>query len=125
MKPSTFLLSSLMLVVPATAYAQSNAKKEASPQPVAVSPHAGLSPKDAVRAMTLPKGFQVTLIAGEPDVHQPVAMAIDHRGRLWIAEAYTYPKRAPEGKGKDRILIFVDTNGDGTPDKPKVFAEKL
>ena len=33
-------------------------------------------------------------------------MAIDDRGRLWVAEAYTYPIRAAEGKGRDRILIF-------------------
>ncbi len=63
-------------------------------------PFAGLSPEDAARQMRVPEGFQVTLAAGEPDVKQPIAMAIDDRGRLWIAEAYTYPLRAPEGKGR-------------------------
>ena len=67
----------------------------------------------------------MTLFAGEPDVKQPIAMAIDDRGRLWVAEAYAYPSRAPEGKGRDRILIFEDTDGDGQFDKRKVFAEKL
>src|SRR3712207_8290703 len=41
------------------------------------------------------------------------SMAIDSRGRLWVAEAHTYPKRAPEGQGKDRIVIFEDADGDG------------
>ena len=41
--------------------------------------------------MTVPPGFKVTLFAGEPDVVQPIAMAIDDRGRLWVAEAYSYP----------------------------------
>jgi putative membrane-bound dehydrogenase-like protein len=126
--PMRFLTALLLLaalVVPATAPAQSAPAKKDTSEPIAISPHAGLTPRDAVRAMTVPKGFQVQLVAGEPEVHQPVAMAIDHRGRLWIAEAYTYPQRAPEGKGKDRIVIFEDTNGDGTPDKPKVFIEGL
>src|SRR5258705_9133604 len=75
--------------------------------------------------MTLPPGFKATLFAGEPDVKQPIAFAIDDRGRLWIAEAYTYPIRAAEGKGKDRILIFEDTDGDGRFETRKVFLENL
>src|SRR6267142_2092471 len=85
----------------------------------------GLPPEQAAKEMTLPPGFKVTLFAGEPDVMQPIAFAIDDRGRLWVAEAYTYPIRAPEGKGKDRILIFEDTNGDGKFDRRTVFMEGL
>ncbi len=85
----------------------------------------GLSPEDAVAKMTLPPGFKATLFAGEPDVKQPIAFAIDDRGRLWVAEAFTYPKRAPEGEGKDRILVFEDTDGDGKFNKSTVFAENL
>ncbi|MEY2881841.1 MAG: hypothetical protein RLZZ15_4221, partial [Verrucomicrobiota bacterium] len=53
------------------------------------------------------------------------AMALDDRGRVWVAEAYEYPVRAPEGQGRDRILIFEDANGDGRFDKRTVFAEGL
>src|SRR5262249_3394265 len=74
--------------------------------------YAGLAPEEAARAMTVPPGFKVTLFAGEPDVVQPIAMAIDDKGRLWIAEAYSYPRRVPEKDAKDRILILEDTNGD-------------
>ncbi|HTL30830.1 MAG TPA: PVC-type heme-binding CxxCH protein, partial [Tepidisphaeraceae bacterium] len=87
--------------------------------------NAGLKPDDAVKAMTLPPGAKATLFAGEPDVHQPIGFAIDDRGRLWVAEAYTYPARAPEGKGKDDILIFEDTDGDGKFDKRTVFTTGL
>src|ERR1041384_5919403 len=85
--------------------------------------YSGLSPEEAAQKMTLPPGFRATLFAGEPDVKQPIAFALDDRGRLWVAEAYTYPQRAPEGEGKDRILIFEDTNGDGKFDKRTVFIE--
>ncbi|MEX2142869.1 MAG: PVC-type heme-binding CxxCH protein [Pirellulales bacterium] len=88
-------------------------------------PYAGLSPEKAAEVMTVPEGFKVALFAGEPDVHQPIAMAIDDRGRLWIAEAYVYPRRAAEGKGRDRIVIFEDTDGDGRHDQRKVFIEGL
>jgi putative membrane-bound dehydrogenase-like protein len=87
--------------------------------------HAGLSPEEAVKAMTLPEGFSAKLFAGEPDVHQPVGFCIDDRGRLWVAEAYTYPIRAKEGEGRDDILIFEDSDGDGKFDKRTVFATGL
>jgi putative membrane-bound dehydrogenase-like protein len=87
--------------------------------------HAGLSGADAARAMTLPKGFSVKLAASEPAVVRPIAFALDDRGRLWVAEAHTYPIRADEGQGRDRILILEDTNGDGKLDSRKVFIENL
>jgi len=85
----------------------------------------GLSPQAAAEHMTVPAGFQVQLAAGEPMVHQPVAMCFDHKGRLWIAEAHTYPLRAAEGEGKDKILILEDENGDGIFDTSKIFIEGM
>src|ERR1043165_9475078 len=97
----------------------------AAEMPMDTLKFAGLSPEDAAKEMTLPPGFKATLFAGEPDVKQPIAFAIDDRGRLWVAEAYTYPIRAPEGEGKDRILVFEDTDGDGKFDRRTVFMEGL
>jgi putative membrane-bound dehydrogenase-like protein len=98
-----------------------------------------------VKAMTLPPGFKATLFAAEPDVKQPIAFAIDDRGRLWVAEGYTYPKRkgtppkisenasskpTPEQLkdifgSNDRVLVFEDSDGDGKFDKRTVFLENL
>ncbi|MCA9230850.1 MAG: DUF1080 domain-containing protein [Planctomycetales bacterium] len=97
----------------------------ATPPGATGTKHAGLSPEAAAAAMTVPAGFSVQAFAGEPDVAQPIAMAIDDRGRIWVAEAYEYPRRAPEGEGRDRILIFEDTNLDGKFDKRTVFIEGL
>lgn len=85
----------------------------------------GLSPKDAAKQMTVPPGFKVQLAAGEPMVHQPIAMCFDHKGRLWVAEAHTYPLRADDGEGRDRIVIFDDGDGDGVFDSSKTFIEGL
>ncbi|HVX64759.1 MAG TPA: PVC-type heme-binding CxxCH protein, partial [Pirellulales bacterium] len=87
--------------------------------------HAGLEAQEAAAAMTVPEGFRVTLFAGEPDVQQPIAQAIDDRGRLWVAEAYSYPFPVPQDQARDRILIFEDVDGDGRFDKRKVFVDKL
>ncbi len=94
--------------------------------------YAGQLPQDAAKNMTVPKDFRVKLFAGEPDIHQPIAMCYDDRGRLWVVEAYTYPKRNPEKglliadkKLGDKILILEDTDGDGTFDKKTVFMEGL
>jgi putative membrane-bound dehydrogenase-like protein len=95
------------------------------PPPADAFLHAGLSPQQAAKAMTVPPGFSVKLFAGEPDVHQPIAMAIDDRGRLWVAEAYSYPVHVSEEQAKDRILIFEDQDGDGHFDSRKVFTDKL
>ncbi|MGH7134208.1 MAG: PVC-type heme-binding CxxCH protein, partial [Pirellulales bacterium] len=97
----------------------------AGAQPPDAFAHAGLSPEEAAKAMTVPEGFKVTLFAGEPDVVQPIAQAIDDRGRLWVAEAYSYPHRLPPEQAHDRILIFEDTNGDNHFDRRTVFIENL
>ncbi len=93
--------------------------------PMDVLPYGGLSGTEAAKAMRLPQGFSVTVAAAEPDIEKPIAFTIDDRGRLWVAEAHTYPVRASEGQGRDRILIFEDTDGDGRLDSRKVFIEHL
>lgn len=88
-------------------------------------PTEGLLPEEAVAAMTVPDGFAVDLVAGEPLVHQPVAFTFDAQGRIWLAEAHTYPIRAPEGQGEDRIIVLEDTDKDGAYEKRTTFAENL
>ncbi|MBL9151964.1 MAG: VCBS repeat-containing protein [Verrucomicrobiales bacterium] len=85
----------------------------------------GLTAAEAVQQMSLTEGFRARVIAAEPDVTQPIAMAIDERGRLWVAEAHAYPIRQPEGEGRDRLLIFADEDGDGSYETRKVFADDL
>jgi putative membrane-bound dehydrogenase-like protein len=85
-----------------------------------------LSPEEAQKKFTVPDGLEVRLFAAEPDVINPVAMTWDERGRLWLVELYEYPLGAPKGaKGRDRIKILEDTDGDGKADKVTVFADGL
>ena len=54
------------------------------------APDGPMAAEEAARTMRLPPGFKCQVFAAEPDVQQPIAMAWDARGRLWIAECYTY-----------------------------------
>jgi putative membrane-bound dehydrogenase-like protein len=97
------------------------AAAQARNEPIVDEP---LPPEEAARTMIVPEGFHVSLFAGEPDVRQPIGFAIDDRGRLWVAEAYSYPNHTSRPR-QDRILIFEDADGDGRFDKRTVFYDKL
>ncbi len=85
----------------------------------------GESPPSAMEMpdlFILPDGFHVTLFAGEPDVRQPIAFDFDDRGRIFVAENYTYNKEGNvDSDHRDRIIILEDIDGDGQHDIRKVF----
>ena len=85
------------------------------------------SHKDAytTNKMYVPQGFKVQTIASAKEVRQPISFTFDSKGRIWVAEAYAYPRRQPEGKGKDRLVILEDKDGDGKFETHKVFADNL
>ena len=77
------------------------------------------SPEESLSQITVPEGFQISLFAGEPNVAQPIAIEYDDRGRLWVLESFSYIEW--KRTGKDRLLIFEDTDNDGRFDSRKVF----
>lgn len=86
-----------------------------------------LSPEESKKLIHVPPGFKLELFASEPDIINPIDMAWDERGRLWVIETVDYPNtvRDDNGVGDDRIKICEDTDGDGKADKFTVFADKL
>ena len=82
-----------------------------------------MDPVQAAESFDLPQGFEMSLFAAEPDVRQPIAVASDARGRLWVAENYTYAERELnfDESLRDRIIILEDTDQDGKADRRKVF----
>ncbi len=94
------------------------------------------------------EGFEVQLVASEPEIRQPVTMSFDERGRIWVVQYLQYPNPAgltavsvdqylrtkydrvpeppPRGpKGADKITICEDTDGNGVPDKFRDFVTGL
>ena len=85
-----------------------------------------LSPDESQEHLTLPAGLEAKLFVAEPRIFKPITMTWDHLGRLYVAETVDYPNELqPQGKGRDRISIVEDTDGDGTADKVSLFADNL
>ncbi|WP_206108241.1 PVC-type heme-binding CxxCH protein [Paludisphaera soli] len=86
-----------------------------------------LSPEDSLKHLILPKGFEASLFAAEPEIAKPICMAWDHKGRLWIAESFDYPntKQRRGSEGRDRIKVCEDRDGDGKAETFTIFAEGL
>ena len=125
------LLVSLGLMgLSATYIALAQSPAPAFPEPHDTEPPASglpLPAEEAAKRFELPQGFQVTVFASEPDVRNPIAMAWDGRGRLWVAENYTYADRGTvfDLSLRDRVVIFEDKDGDGKHDERKVFSDDL
>ena len=114
----TFLAVTL---VTATALAQ-----KADPFAEGVRTTEPLAPAEQRAKFKLPPGFEIQLVAAEPDLRKPMNMAFDATGRLWVSESREYPFPAKEGAElRDSIRIFSDFGPDGKARKMEVFADKL
>ena len=79
-------------------------------------------PAETLQHFRLEPGFRIELMASEPDVQSPIAMDIDERGRWFVVEMPGYPlDRRPTG----RVKLLEDLNGDGRPDRSRIFADNL
>jgi putative membrane-bound dehydrogenase-like protein len=80
-----------------------------------------VEPAAAVSSMRVKKGFRVELVAAEPQVVNPVAMAFDENGRLYVVEM-----RDPEHRdASGTIRLLESTHQDGRYDKSTLFAKDL
>ncbi|MBI3880758.1 MAG: c-type cytochrome [Verrucomicrobia bacterium] len=84
-----------------------------------------LTPAQALVAMRTEPGLRVELAAAEPLVGDPVALAWDEKGRLFVAENHGYPTNSTTAKPLGIIAMLEDTKGNGTFDKRTVFASGL
>ncbi|MFO0953046.1 MAG: PVC-type heme-binding CxxCH protein, partial [Isosphaeraceae bacterium] len=75
----------------------------------------------------MPEGFRVSVFATEPDVRNPIGMAWDARGRLWVAENYTYAERTQKFdlKLRDRVIVLEDADRDGRAERRKIFTDNV
>ncbi|MFT3703849.1 MAG: HEAT repeat domain-containing protein [Agriterribacter sp.] len=97
--------------------------------PVIANPSpAQLSPEESMKTMHLPKGYKLELVASEPMIQEPVAIAWDGNGRLYVAEMLTYMQDIDannENEPRSKIIRLEDTDGDGKMDKSTVFIDSL
>lgn len=87
-----------------------------------------LSPEESMKTMHLPDGYRIELVASEPMVEEPVAIAWDGNGRMYVAEMRSYMQdieATGENKPVSRIVRLEDTDGDGKMDKRSIFIDSL
>lgn len=92
-----------------------------------------MSPEASLRGFDLPPGFALEIVAAEPLVQDPIAMAFDESGRAWVLEwpGYNWPARAKlpgladSPAPRSRVVILEDTDGDGRMDRRSVFLDGL
>lgn len=80
-------------------------------------------PAEALKTFQIRSGFTIELAAAEPLVIDPVAMAYDEDGRLYVVEMRGYSERREDRLGRVRRL--TDTDGDGRFDQSTIFADGL
>ncbi|MGV3587393.1 MAG: DUF7133 domain-containing protein [Adhaeribacter sp.] len=87
-----------------------------------------LSPEESMQKIQLPPGYRVELVAAEPMVQEPVGMAWDANGRLYVVEMNTYMKDSKatgQFEPLSRIKLLEDTDSDGKMDKSSIFIDSL
>ncbi len=84
-----------------------------------------LPPAEERKTFSLPPGFDIQLVASEPDINKPMNMAFDATGRLWVTTSIEYPFPAKDRPGRDRLMIFEDFGPDGRARKVTQFADGL
>ncbi|HND53091.1 MAG TPA: HEAT repeat domain-containing protein, partial [Pirellulaceae bacterium] len=102
--------------------------KTNKPGPLPGGKHLFLGGEAAIEKMTVHKEMKVELFATEerfPELINPVQMAFDTKGRLWVAAWPTYPHWKPTEPMDDKLLILEDSDGDGKADKCITFAGDL
>src|SRR3954468_13053442 len=84
------------------------------------------SPGDEQKTFRVPPGFEIQLVASEPNINKPMNMAFDALGRLWVTTTTEYPLPVPTNSvGRDRIMIFEDFAPNGHARKVTQFAGGL
>lgn len=100
-------------------------------------------PQDLPKQLEVHPEFNISLVASEPLINNPMNIDWDEKGRLWVVETPEYPNGLRQANVEswmdsgsvkpgqyqreplDRVSILTDTDGDGVMDKKTVFADKI
>ena len=113
---------------PQTAQTTATQTVETVPAFTANPSPAHLTPEQSLKSFRLPKGYHLELVASEPMIHEPVAVAWDGNARMYVVEMDTYMQDVDgsrEHEPTSRVMLLEDTNNDGKMDKSSVFIDKL
>lgn len=85
-----------------------------------------LDPRQSLAAIHLKEGYEIELVASEPQITSPVAIDWGPDGRLWVVEMDDYPYGIDgQGRPGGRVRVLEDTRHDGHFDKSAVFVDGI
>ncbi len=86
-----------------------------------------LTPEQEQKQFHLPPGFEIQLVASEPQIGKPMNMSFDAKGRLWISQSreYPFPVLPVDKKGRDKVMVLENFSADGLAQKVTTFADGL
>jgi putative heme-binding domain-containing protein len=92
-----------------------------------VRPTSALTPEQELKSFHLPPGFTIQLVAAEPEIHKPINIELDARGRLWVTSTieYPFPVRDPKVKPRDMVKVLEIDPATGRATKVTDFADGL
>ena len=93
-----------------------------------VPPAPALSVEEALASFTIADGYRIECVANEPLIHDPVDIAFDAKGRLWVVEMSTLMLDADatgELAPTCAIAVLEDRDQDGVYDHRSEFASGL
>lgn len=100
-----------------------------SPHTVSQQPNTTpLSPEESLKSFRIPSGYHLQLVASEPMIAEPTAIAWDGNGKMYVAQMETYMQTVDakdQYTAGSRIMLLEDTNEDGKMDKSAVFLDHL
>lgn len=81
---------------------------------------------EALKSFDTVGGFEMQLVAAEPQVQEPIVITYDENGLLYVAEYLKFPWDGVKGgEGNGRIRLLRDEDGDGHYEKAVVFADEI
>lgn len=102
--------------------------QEQPPPHIKAPPAPALGVEEALKTIKVAPGFHLEIVASEPLVFDPIAMAFGPDGRLWVVEMRAFMPNI-DGKGENEpigsIAVLEDTDHDGRMDKRTVFLDSL
>jgi putative heme-binding domain-containing protein len=117
------VLLSIALLVGTSAGQKKKPPYPPSPHIAATDPK---TPEEERKCLRVPEGFEVQLVAAEPDIRKPININFDARGRLWVTGSVEYPFEAKDpARARDRLTILSDFAPDGRARKVSTFADHL
>lgn len=118
------MVSGLALLLPADEPAAPEPAPFPQPGNTEKATDGPMDPAEVCRTAKLPPGFELQVFAAEPDVQNPIGICTDHKGRVWVAENFTWAGNnlgTWDDSLRDRLVVLADTDGDGKHDTRTVF----